>query len=57
MPPQMVLFEDELRQRADHRLPPDQQRAQAYMLHHAHHVALNDRSVVPFVKVAAFESR
>jgi hypothetical protein len=30
--------------------------AHAYMLHHAHHVALNNRSVVPFVKVAAFES-
>jgi len=36
---------------------PDLQRAQAYMLHHAHHVALTNRSVVPFVKVAAFESR
>ena len=35
----------------------DLQRAHAYMLHHAHHVALNNRSVVPFVKVAAFESR
>ena len=34
----------------------DLQRAHAYMLHHAHHVALNNRSVVPFVKVAAFES-
>lgn len=35
----------------------DVQRAHAYMLHHAHHVALNNRSVVPFVKVAAFESK
>jgi sigma-E factor negative regulatory protein RseA len=34
----------------------DLQRAHAYMLHHAHHVALNNRSVVPFVKVAAFEA-
>ena len=36
---------------------PDLQRAHAYMLHHAHHVALTNRSVVPFVKVAAFQSR
>jgi sigma-E factor negative regulatory protein RseA len=35
----------------------DVQRVHAYMLHHAHHVALNNRSVVPFVKVAAFESQ
>jgi hypothetical protein len=37
----------------------DVHRAQAYMLHHAHQTALNQRSTagVPFVKVAAFESR
>ncbi len=35
----------------------DLQRAHAYMLHHARHVALNNRSSVPFVKVAAFESK
>jgi sigma-E factor negative regulatory protein RseA len=36
----------------------DLQRAQAYMLHHAHQVALtNQARAVPFVKVAAFESR
>jgi sigma-E factor negative regulatory protein RseA len=36
----------------------DQHRVQAYMLHHVHHTSLNNQaSVVPFVKVAAFESR
>lgn len=36
----------------------DLQRAQAYMLHHAHQVALtNQPRSVPFVKVAAFQSR
>jgi sigma-E factor negative regulatory protein RseA len=36
----------------------DLQRAQAYMLHHAHQVALtNQARTVPFVKVAAFQSR
>ena len=36
----------------------DLQRAQAYMLHHAHQVALtNQTRAVPFVKVAAFQSR
>jgi len=36
----------------------DIQRAQAYMLHHAHQVALtNQTRTVPFVKVAAFQSR
>lgn len=36
----------------------DLQRAQAYMLHHAHQVALtNQTRTVPFVKVAAFQSR
>jgi len=35
----------------------DLQRAHAYMIHHARHVALNNRSVVPFVKVAAYESK
>jgi hypothetical protein len=42
-------------------LPSDSDvaRMRAYMLHHAHHAALNQRttSAVPFVKVAAFESR
>jgi sigma-E factor negative regulatory protein RseA len=51
----MALFSDEMRGQS---VPAalDLQRAHAYMLHHAHHVALNNRSVVPFVKVAAFES-
>ncbi len=51
----MALFDDEMRVQG---VPAalDLQRAHAYMLHHAHHVALNNRSVVPFVKVAAFES-
>ena len=51
----IALFDDEMRLQS---LPAalDLQRAHAYMLHHAHHVALNNRSVVPFVKVAAFES-
>ncbi len=36
----------------------DRQRTQAYMLHHVHHTSLNHQaSVMPFVKVAAFESR
>jgi sigma-E factor negative regulatory protein RseA len=36
----------------------DLQRAHAYMLHHAHQVALtNQTRTVPFVKVAAFQSR
>jgi len=36
----------------------DLQRAQAYMFHHAHQVALtNQARAVPFVKVAAFQSR
>jgi hypothetical protein len=50
-----ALFDDEMRLQS---VPAalDLQRAHAYMLHHAHHVALNNRSVVPFVKVAAFES-
>jgi len=46
---------------ATRRLPTDSDvhRAQAYMLHHAHQTALNQRPTgsVPFVKVAAFESR
>ena len=49
----MALFDDETRVQP---AALDLQRAHAYMLHHAHHVALNNRSVVPFVKVAAFES-
>ena len=51
----IALFDDEMRRQS---VPAalDLQRAHAYMLHHAHHVALNNRSVVPFVKVAAFES-
>jgi sigma-E factor negative regulatory protein RseA len=51
----IALFDDEMRRDG---VPAglDLQRAHAYMLHHAHHVALNNRSVVPFVKVAAFES-
>ena len=57
-PPQSIaLFDDEARVPAAYPATPDLQRAQAYMLHHAHHVALTNRSVVPFVKVAAFESR
>ncbi len=36
----------------------DLQRTQAYMLHHVHQTSLNHQaSVMPFVKVAAFESR
>jgi sigma-E factor negative regulatory protein RseA len=36
----------------------DRHRMQAYMLHHVHHTSLNNQaSVVPFVKVAAFEPR
>jgi len=36
----------------------DLQRTQAYMLHHAQHTALNEQgSVLPFAKVAAFETR
>jgi sigma-E factor negative regulatory protein RseA len=52
----MALFDDETRGQA---MPAalDVQRAHAYMLHHARHVALNNRSVVPFVKVAAFETK
>jgi hypothetical protein len=43
---------------AERTLQSDQQRVQAYMLHHVHHTSLNNQaSVVPFVKVAAFESR
>ncbi len=49
----MALFDDEMKSAP---AALDLQRAHAYMLHHAHHVALNNRSVVPFVKVAAFES-
>ena len=57
-PPQSIaMFDDEARVPAADPAAPDLQRAQAYMLHHAHHVALTNRSVVPFVKVAAFESR
>jgi sigma-E factor negative regulatory protein RseA len=50
-----ALFDDEMRLQG---VPAalDLQRAHAYMLHHARHVALNNRSGVPFVKVAAFES-
>jgi sigma-E factor negative regulatory protein RseA len=55
-PASMALFDDEVRgQAAPAAL--DVRRAHAYMLHHARHVALNNRSVVPFVKVAAFESK
>jgi sigma-E factor negative regulatory protein RseA len=55
-PATMALFDDEVRGQT---VPAalDLQRAHAYMLHHAHHVALTNRSVVPFVKVAAFESK
>jgi sigma-E factor negative regulatory protein RseA len=55
-PASMALFDDETRGQA---VPAalDVQRAHAYMLHHARHVALNNRSVVPFVKVAAFETK
>ena len=36
----------------------DMLRAQSYMLHHAQHAALNEQgSVLPFAKVAAFETR
>jgi sigma-E factor negative regulatory protein RseA len=36
----------------------DMQRARSYMLHHAQHAALNEQgSVLPFAKVAAFETR
>jgi sigma-E factor negative regulatory protein RseA len=54
--PSMALFDDETRDQA---VPAavDLQRARAYMIHHARHVALNNRSVVPFVKVAAFETK
>ena len=55
-PASMALFDDEVRDQA---VPAglDLQRAHAYMLHHARHVALNNRSVVSFVKVAAYESK
>ncbi len=53
----VALFDNETRVAPPDPATPDLQRAQAYMLHHAHHVALTNRSVVPFVKVAAFESR
>ncbi len=53
----VALFDNEARVAPPDPATPDLQRAQAYMLHHAHHVALTNRSVVPFVKVAAFESR
>ncbi len=55
-PAAMALFDEEL---AGQAVPAelDLQRAHAYMLHHAHHVGLNNRSVVPFVKVAAFETK
>jgi sigma-E factor negative regulatory protein RseA len=55
-PASMALFDDETRGQA---MPAalDVQRAHAYMLHHARHVALNNRSVVPFVKVAAFQTK
>ncbi len=53
---QVALFDDDTGGRA---IPAalDIQRARAYMLHHARHVALNNRSIVPFVRVAAFESK
>ncbi len=54
-PASIALFDDEVGGAMPAAL--DVQRAHAYMLHHARHVALNNRSVVPFVRVAAFESK
>jgi sigma-E factor negative regulatory protein RseA len=54
-PASMALFDDEARGQAVPAALDLQQRA--YMLHHARHVALNNGSVVPFVKVAAFQSK
>ena len=54
-PAAMALFDDEMRDRVAPAALDVQHHA--YMVHHARHVALNNRSVVPFVKVAAFESR
>jgi len=56
-PATAALFGDEARDKAVPTAALDVQRAHAYMLHHARHVSLNNRSVVPFVKVAAFESK
>jgi sigma-E factor negative regulatory protein RseA len=53
----IALFDNEPGAQPPDPAAPDLQRAHAYMLHHAHHVALTNRSVVPFVKVAAFQSR
>jgi sigma-E factor negative regulatory protein RseA len=54
-PPAMVLFDDEMRGPVAPAALVVQHHA--YMMHHARHVALNNQSVMPFVKVAAFESR
>jgi hypothetical protein len=56
-PAARAMFDDEVDSRADVPVSVDRQRAQAYMLHHANHVALTNGGVVPFVKVAAFESQ
>jgi len=56
-PASMALFDDEVRGQAAPAALDVRRSQRAYMLHHARHVALNNRSVVPFVKVAAFESR
>ena len=53
----MAMFDDEVDSRANLPASVDRQRAQAYMLHHANHLALTNGGVVPFVKVAAFESQ
>lgn len=54
----VALVDDEGRPIDVYPSAPDLQRAQAYMLHHAHQVALtNQTRAVPFVKVAAFQSR
>jgi sigma-E factor negative regulatory protein RseA len=54
-----ALVADEARSAVVDPSASDLQRAQAYMLHHAaHQIALtNQARAVPFVKVAAFESR
>ena len=56
-PASMALVDDEVRGQATPAALDVQRSQRAYMLHHARHVALNNRSVMPFVKVAAFESR
>ena len=58
IPTTPAAFDDDDQPVDDYSSSLDLQRAQAYMLHHAHQVALtNQTRTVPFVKVAAFQSR